>query len=175
MPTPCFISIKGKDQALITEGASSIESLIDCSFDDHLNEMPIQEFDHSVLVPINPRTNQPSGQPVHKAFKFSVTVNKAVPLLYNALIYREKLPEVELNWYRTGVEGRTDNYFRITLKEASIIDMRCELAHCDDPDNASYAPNITISMSYRKIFWSHISGLTVGSSDLNKLDETKKA
>ncbi|NOE99355.1 type VI secretion system tube protein Hcp, partial [Vibrio cholerae] len=35
-----------------------------------------------VTVPTDPQSGQPSGQRVHKPFKFTVALNKAVPLLY---------------------------------------------------------------------------------------------
>ncbi|MCQ8806532.1 type VI secretion system tube protein Hcp, partial [Escherichia coli] len=47
-----------------------------------------------------------SGQRAHKPFIFTVALNKAVPLLYNALASGEMLPKVELHWWRTSVEGK---------------------------------------------------------------------
>ena len=44
-----------------------------------------QEISHIVTVPTDTQSGQPSGQRVHKPFVFTCSLNKAVPLLYNAL------------------------------------------------------------------------------------------
>lgn len=53
-------------------------------------------------------TDLQSGQRVHKPFKFTVALNKAVPLMYNALASGEMLPTMILKWYRTSVEGKQE-------------------------------------------------------------------
>ncbi|CSC58544.1 Hemolysin co-regulated protein [Vibrio cholerae] len=85
MPTPCYISIEGQTQGLITAGACTADSIGDSFVEGHEDEMLVQQFDHVVTVPTDPQSGQPSGQRVHKPFKFTVALNKAVPLLYNAL------------------------------------------------------------------------------------------
>ncbi|EKO3989641.1 type VI secretion system tube protein Hcp, partial [Vibrio fluvialis] len=79
------------------------------------------------------QSGQPSGQRVHKPFKFTVSLNKAVPLLYNALASGEKMTTVELKWYRTSIEGKQENFFTTKLENASIVDIQCEMPHCQDP------------------------------------------
>ena len=115
MPTPCYISIKGQTQGDITAGAFTADSVGDIFVEGHEDEMMVQEFDHIVTVPTDPQSGQPSGQRVHKPFKFTVALNKAVPLMYNALASGEKITEVELKWYRTSVEGKQEHYFSTKL------------------------------------------------------------
>ncbi|RRO21510.1 type VI secretion system tube protein Hcp, partial [Pectobacterium aquaticum] len=42
-------------------------------------------------------------------------LNKAVPLLYNALSTGEMLPTTTLKWYRTSVEGKQEHFFSTIL------------------------------------------------------------
>lgn len=105
MPTPCYISIEGKTQGNITAGAFTAESVGNIYVQGHEDEMLVQAFSHVVTVPTDPQSGQPSGQRAHKPFRFTVALNKAVPLLYNALASGEMLPKITLKWYRTSVEG----------------------------------------------------------------------
>ncbi|WP_033577933.1 Hcp family type VI secretion system effector, partial [Dickeya chrysanthemi] len=119
MPTPCYISIEGKTQGNITAGAFTSDSVGNIYVQGHEDEMLVQEFKHIVTVPTDPQSGQPAGQRVHKPFKFTVALNKAVPLLYNALASGEMLPTVTLKWYRTSVEGKQEHFFTTTLTDAT--------------------------------------------------------
>jgi len=165
MPTPCYISIEGESQGLITAGASSLDSVGDAFVEGHEDEMMVQQFSHVVTVPTDPQSGQPSGQRVHKPFKFTVALNKAVPLLYNALASGESLSSLELKWYRTSVEGKQENFFTTALEGASIVNIECEMPHCQDPTNSNFTQNLTVSISYRKIVWDHVNAGTSGSDD----------
>ena len=141
MPTPCYISLEGESQGLITAGAMSVDSIGDVGLE---------------------------GQRVHKPFVFTVALNKAVPLLYNALSSGEKLSKVELKWYRTSSEGKQENFFVTALEGAVIVDIKCEMPHCQDPANGNFTQNIAVSLAYRKITWDHVSSGTSGSDDWSK-------
>ncbi len=129
MPIPCYISIKGKTQGNITEGASTAASIGSGYQEGHENEMLVQAIEHIVTVPSDNQNGQPSGQRVHKPFKFTVTLNKAVPLLYNALVTGESLTEVEVKWYRTSVEGKKEFFFSTCFSEATIVEIDCSMPH----------------------------------------------
>lgn len=105
MPTPCYISITGQTQGNITAGAFTADSVGNIYVQGHEDEMLVQEFLHNVTVPTDPQSGQPAGQRAHKPFIFTVALNKAVPLMYNALASGEMLPTTELHWWRRGAEG----------------------------------------------------------------------
>ncbi len=50
MPTPCYISIEGETQGLITAGACTADSIGDAFVEGHEDEMLVQQFDHNVTV-----------------------------------------------------------------------------------------------------------------------------
>lgn len=93
MPTPCYISIEGKTQGNITASAFTSDSVGNIFVQGHEDEMLVQEFNHQVTVPTDPQSGQPAGQRVHKPFKFTVALNKAVPLMYNSLALRRDAAE----------------------------------------------------------------------------------
>ncbi len=165
MPTPCYLSIEGKNQGNITEGAFTAESVGNIYVQGHENEMLIQAFSHVVTVPTDPQSGQPAGQRAHKPFRFTVALNKAVPLLYNALASGEMLPKVDLKWYRTSVEGKQEHFFTTTLTDATIVNIDCQMPHCQDPTKSDFTQLIEVALSYRKIDWEHTIAGTSGADD----------
>ena len=168
MPTPCYISIQGKTQGNITSGAFTANSVGNIFVEGHEDQMLVQEFKHIVTVPTDPQSGQPSGQRVHKPFKFTVALNKAVPLLYNALASGEMLPTVELKWYRTSIQGKQEHFFTTTLTDATIVDINNQMPHCQDPSKSDFTQNLTVSLTYRQITWDHVNAGTSGSDDWRK-------
>ncbi|WP_299004832.1 Hcp family type VI secretion system effector [uncultured Shewanella sp.] len=171
MPTPCYISIEGQTQGNITAGAFTSDSVGDIFVEGHEDEMLVQEFNHIVTVPTDPQSGQPSGQRVHKPFIFTVALNKAVPLMYNALSTGEKLTSVVLNWYRTSIEGKQEHFFSTTLEGATIVDIDCQMPHCQDPSQSDFTQLVKVSLAYRKINWDHTIAGTSGADDWRKPTE----
>lgn len=165
MPTPCYIAIEGQTQGNITAGAFTADSVGNIFVEGHEDEMLVQEFSHEVTVPTDPQSGQPSGQRAHKPFKFTVALNKAVPLLYNALASGEMLSSVKMNWYRTSVEGKQEHHFTHELTDATIVNIDCKMPHCQDSTKAEYTQLIEVSLSYRKIDWNHEVAGTAGADD----------
>ncbi len=132
MPTPCYISITGQTQGNITAGAFTADSVGNIYVQGHEDEMLVQEFLHNVTVPTDPQSGQPAGQRAHKPFIFTVALNKAVPLMYNALASGEMLPTTELHWWRTSVEGKQEHYFTTRLTDSTIVDMKLHMPHCQE-------------------------------------------
>ncbi|WP_141214166.1 type VI secretion system tube protein TssD, partial [Aeromonas sp. A35_P] len=102
---------------------------------------------------------------VHKPFKFTVALNKAVPLMYNSLASGEMLPKVTLKWFRTSVEGKQEHFFSTVLTDATIVDIDCQMPHCQDPAKSDFTQLIQVSLAYRKIDWEHTVAGTSGADD----------
>lgn len=88
--------------------------------------------------------------------------------MYQALASGEMLPVVEVNWYRTSVEGKQEHFFTTKLEDATIVDINTTLPHAQDQTNANYTQLIEVAMSYRKISWAHVTAGTEGSDDWRK-------
>lgn len=171
MPTPAYISIHGQTQGHITKGAFTAESVGNVYQEGHEDQILVQEIEHRIETPTDPQSGQPAGQRVHKPFTFTAALNKATPMLYQALANGETLSEVEVKWYRTSTEGRQEHFFTTKLEDATIVNISTVLPHVQDPSNAGYTQLIKVAMAYRKVTWSHgISG-TEASDDWRKPQE----
>ncbi len=165
MPTPAFISIVGQKQGKITAGAFTADSVGNVYVEGHEDEILVQEIKHEVSTPTDPQSGQPTGQRVHKPLTFTSTLNKATPLMYQALATGEMLPEVKINWYRTSVEGKQEHFFTTKLEDATIVNINTVLPHAQDKENENYTQLIEVSLAYRKITWAHDVANTEGSDD----------
>jgi len=164
MPTPAYIKIEGKTQGLLTAGAFTSDSVGNVFVEGHEDEILVQEIKHKVTVPTDPQSGQPTGQRVHKPFIFTSALNKATPLMYNALASGEMLPKVTVNWYRTSVEGKQEHFFTTELTDATIVDINTVMPHAQDKENADFTQLIEVSLAYRKITWDHTVAGTAGAA-----------
>lgn len=171
MPTPAYISIHGQTQGHITKGAFTAESVGNVYQEGHEDQILVQEIEHLIETPTDPQGGQPAGQRVHKPFIFTSALNKATPMLYQALATGEMLPTVEVKWYRTSTEGRQEHFFTTKLEDATIVNISTELPHAQDPENSGYTQLIKVSMAYRKVTWSHGVSGTEASDDWRKPQE----
>lgn len=165
MATPAYISINGTLQGAITSGAFTADSVGNIYVEGHEDEILVQEIQHRVAVPTDPQSGQPSGQRVHKPFVFTSALNKATPLLYQALASGENLENVVVRWFRTSVEGKQEHFFSTELEDATIVDIETVLPHAQNEANKEFTQLIKISLAYRKITWTHEVSGTEGSDD----------
>ena len=121
MAQPAYIRIEGVTQGLISSGASTEASIGNRYQSGHEDEIMAQEISHIVTVPTDTQSGQPSGQRVHKPFVFTCSLNKAVPLLYNALTKGERLNNVEVHWFRTSMSGGAEHYFTTKLEMLLLL------------------------------------------------------
>lgn len=165
MPTPCYLTIEGNAQGLISEDAFTADSVGNIYVEGHENEILVQAVKHVVTVPTDPQSGQPTGQRAHKPLTVTTALNKSSPLLYNALSNGEMLPNVELKWYRTSVDGTQQHFFTTQLTDATIVNIDLRMPHAQDPDQTAYTQLMDIAFAYRKIDWKHEVSGTEGSDD----------
>jgi type VI secretion system secreted protein Hcp len=168
MPTPAYISITGKTQGNITKGAFTADSVGNVYVEGHEDQILVQEVEHRVTTPTDPQSGQPSGQRVHKPFVFTCALNKAVPLMYQSLASGEMLPTVEVQWFRTSVDGKQEHFFTTKLEDATIVDINTVLPHAQDTTKSEFTQLIKVAMAYRKITWTHSIAGTESSDDWRK-------
>ena len=105
MPTPAYMTITGERQGNITANNFTEASVGNIYQEGHENETLIEAFEHKILLPRDPQSGQPTGQRVHQPLKITKVMDKCSPLLYRALTSGERLPKVELKFYRTSAQG----------------------------------------------------------------------
>ncbi|ATN13024.1 type VI secretion system tube protein Hcp [Pseudomonas sp. FDAARGOS_380] len=168
MPTPAYISIHGKNQGHISKGAFTADSVGNVYVEGHEDEILAQAIDHTICTPTDPQSGQPAGQRVHKPLIFTSALNKASPMLYQALATGETLPTVEVKWFRTCGEGKQQHFFTTKLEDATVVEIETVLPHAQDSSNANYTQLIRTSLAYRKISWIHVVAGTEASDDWRK-------
>ncbi|MGU3846599.1 type VI secretion system tube protein TssD, partial [Vibrio diabolicus] len=91
--TPAYMSIQGETQGHITKDTYSADSVGNTWQEAHVDEFLVQELDHVLTVPRDPQSGQPTGQRVHRPLVVTKVQDRSSPLLFNALVSGEKLPE----------------------------------------------------------------------------------
>jgi type VI secretion system secreted protein Hcp len=165
MPTPAYLSIKGKSQGNITSGTFTSDSVGNIYQEGHEDEILVQAFSHCVTVPTDPQSGQPTGQRVHKPMVITKVFDKCSPMLYLALTSGELLTECVLKFYRTSTDGSQQHYFTITLTDAIIVDIKPYMPNCQDPSQAHFTHLEDVSFTYRMITWNHVVGSTEAVDD----------
>ncbi|MNE98388.1 Major exported protein [compost metagenome] len=66
------------------------------------------------------------------------------------------------------MEGKQEHFFTTKLEDATIVDINTVLPHVQNMKNENYTQLIEVSLSYRKITWTHETSGTEGSDDWRK-------
>jgi type VI secretion system secreted protein Hcp len=164
MPIPAYMSVTGVTQGTITEGALSEDSVGSLYQEGHDDEFMVQAFEHSIEIPRDAQSGQPSGNRLHKPMKITKIFDKSSPLLYEALVTGESLT-CEIKWYRTPIEGESEHYFTQLLEGAVVVDMKSIMPNCQDPDQSHFTHLEEVSFSYSTITWTHEIAGTEGGDD----------
>ncbi|OQW92660.1 MAG: hypothetical protein BWK78_00975 [Thiotrichaceae bacterium IS1] len=162
MPGAVYISIQGSKQGNITAGGNSSDSMGNKYQSNHTDESTVLSFDHRITVPRDPRHGQPTGQRVHEVLRIRKPLDKASPLLGNAVAKGEVLTKVEIKFWRTNVQGQQEHYYTIKLTDAIIVDITAETPLLSDKELGFRDHEEFISFSYLKIEWEHVIAGTNG-------------
>ncbi len=165
MPTPAYMSITGETQGDITKDAYSADSVGNSWQEAHVDEFLIQELEHTLTIPRDPKSGQPTGQRVHQPIIVTKVQDRCSPLLFNALVSGENLSECQIRFYRTSVQGKQEHYYTIKLTDALLVDMSTRMAHCQDAAKADRVTEEVLKFTYRAIEVTHETCGTAGDDD----------
>ena len=168
MTTPAYLFIEGERQGAISSGAFtelSVGNIYQEGFEDNIL---VQSIDHTMTIPTDPQSGQPSGQRVHCPFVISKVVDKSSPLLCTAMTTGERLSKCEIRLYRTSAQGTQEHYYTIKLVDAIIVGISTSMPHAQNPSTAHLTHLETVSFSYRAIQWNHEACGTSGEDDWRK-------
>lgn len=168
MPTPCYLTLQGNTQGAITSGAFTGDSVGNIYVDGHEDEILVQAVHHNVRVPTDPQSGQPTGQRTHGPLVVTCALNKAIPLIFNALVTGENITVAELKWYRTSTEGKQEHFFTYILEDAVVTDLSVDMPHAQANESSGFTQVVNVVLSYRKITLEHTVAGTSGSDDWRK-------
>ncbi|MDB5990454.1 MAG: Hcp protein [Herbaspirillum sp.] len=149
MPMPCYLTLEGIKAGPI-EGLNAITG--------HEKEIPVQAVEHLIEIPRNPQTGLPTGQRVHLPMTLTKEIDKASPLLLQALTTGEKMKNVTLTYYRSSLKGEDEKYYTVTLGNAIITSIRTWMPDRLLVANETLGHMEDVSFAYSSIKWTYLDG-----------------
>lgn len=165
MPTPAYLSIEGTSQGLISGGCNTPDSIGNIYQEAHEDEILVEAYSHEIAVPTDVQSGMTSGQRMHKPMVITKVFDKSSPLLAQALCTGEKMTKCELKFYRTSMDGVQEEYYKISLEDAVINNIRPYMPNCQDPGMSHFTHLEDVSFTYRMITWEHVVAGTAASDD----------
>ncbi len=118
---------------------------------------------HAINIPIDIASGQIAGRTQHAPLVIIAHIDKATPLLYQALTTNEVLKNVELDYYTS---GSTHPYFTIQLDNAIIQSIQLTNQNsADNPDLNKFGDYEQISFIYQRITWTWTDGGIAATAD----------
>ena len=110
-------------------------------------------LNHRVFVPLDVSSGLPTGRIVHTPVVLEKEIDKATPLLYQALVNNELIEYVEIKFYRTSPSGAEEYYYTIKLENAKIINISEYFPLTLLPENMPYKHMEVVYFAYGNIIW----------------------
>lgn len=167
MAIPAYMSIEGENQGEISSGALSEDSVGTVAQEGHEDEIMIQAFQHSVPRGTSEQNGQITSMPAMKPMKVTKMIDKASPLLHNALTSGEQLT-ITINWYRISSSGEEELYYTMELENAVLVDIETILPSVGDPALSHLSHMEIIYINPGAITWTHQAAGTEGAYRFGK-------
>ena len=143
MPTPCNLKIDEYPGSSEKEGRE--------------DTCDVFEIEHQIHQPCDLTTGTATGVRVHSPLRIVKQVDKATPGFHKAMCTGQNLAQAELSFYRIDPASRAEvEYYRITLTNARIVDIRPYMPMSFLPANEPYRHMEQVSMVYETIEWNYL-------------------
>ena len=162
MAIPAYMEIEGQNQGEISSGALGEDSVATASQEDHEDEIMIQALHHHLPRGTNDQNGQITSMPAMKPVQITKMIDKASPLLHNALTSGEQLT-ITINWYRISASGEQELYYVMELEDAVLVDIETILPSIGDPSKANLSHMEILYVNPGSITWTHEAAGTEGS------------
>ncbi len=146
MPMTSHMEVVGKKQGKINGS---------CQMEGREDSILVYAMDHKIHIPRDPQSGLPSGKRIHGPLTIDKEVDKASPMLQQALCSGEHLSEVSIKHYRIDDTGVEEHYFTIILENAIIVEMEPYVPMAFLTKNEPYRHMEKVSFTYSKIKWKH--------------------
>lgn len=134
---------------------------------DKKDKVLIYNIDHLVEIPKDTHTGLPTGQRIHHPLTITKHKDLASPKLFQCCCNGEQC-EVEILHYRIKADGTEENYFKVKLEDAIIVNMREYTPLTFVPENKPYQDMEEVSFTYSKITWTYTDGNIEFTDDWKK-------
>ncbi|TWI93258.1 type VI secretion system secreted protein Hcp [Roseibium hamelinense] len=164
MANVAYAKISGATQGDISKDATTADSIGNSWQEGHEDECLVYNFEMNAIVPRDPNSGTAIGTRRHQPSSFIKPLDKASPLLWQALATGENL-EIEVAFWRTSTAGQQEHYFTVKYTDAVLVEGKHMLPDVNDDKNASRGDLDQWFFSYRKAEWTHEKAGTSGSDD----------
>jgi|JI9StandDraft_2_1071091.scaffolds.fasta_scaffold336705_2 type VI secretion system secreted protein Hcp len=90
----------------------------------HENSIMVIAVSHEIVSPRDPASGLPTGKRQHKPFVITKELDKSTPILYNALVNNENLPNFDLTVLQPGPKGSAPKAYTVRLMNANIASIK---------------------------------------------------
>jgi type VI secretion system secreted protein Hcp len=118
----------------------------------------VDAFSEAIISPRDPATGLPTGKRQHEPVMILKHIDKASPLLINALVNNENLTTWILKFIGNDPTGKQMAIYTITLINANIASIRESMLDNEMAANASLPLREEIVFTYQKIQWTWTDG-----------------
>jgi type VI secretion system secreted protein Hcp len=127
------------------------------------NRIVVIAFEHELKVPVDMPTGRPAGRRQHGHLTLTKEIDRATPLLYEALRTNEELTEFELPCWKPGVSAASGTpaekqHFTIRLTGARVVGIKQQMPNNRDSELRRYESIEEVSFSYETITWTWTDG-----------------
>ncbi len=164
MANVAYMSISGSTQGDITADATTADSIGNNWQEGHESESLVYKFESNAIVPRDPNSGTAIGTRRHQPTTIIKPLDKASPLMWQALATGESL-EITINFWRTSTAGVQEHYYTIKYTDAVLVEGKTILPDVFDDANASRGDQEQWSFTYRKAEWTHEKAGTSASDD----------
>ena len=134
------------------------------------NKIMVIATSHEIISPRDAASGLPTGKRMHKPFVVTKEIDKASPLLYNALVNNENISEWELQFWTPQVKaqqgvGTEVNHYTVRLYNANIASINFRMANNKHPELMKFAEYEEVAFTYQKIEWTWNEGGITAQDD----------
>jgi type VI secretion system secreted protein Hcp len=134
------------------------------------NSIGVIASSHEIVSPRDAASGLPTGKRMHKPFVITKELDKATPLLYNALVHNENIPEWTLKFYTPGIKaiqnlGNEVNHYTVQLMNGNIASIHFKMANNKHPELMRLAEYEEVAFTYQKIIWTWNEGGITAEDD----------
>lgn len=125
---------------------------------------------HEIVSPRDSASGLPTGKRQHKPFVITKELDKSTPLLYNALVNNENIPEWKLEFWTPQVKAMTGTgletqHYTVELTNANIASISFRLLNNRNPELMKYTEYEEVAFTYQKIVWTWKDGGITSQDD----------
>ncbi|MBF0219438.1 MAG: type VI secretion system tube protein Hcp [Gammaproteobacteria bacterium] len=162
MSTEIYLEIEDAEGNLLTEAASSKESIGAYYKEAHADAISVFALEHRVMLPTDNRVGAITSNRRHEGLTITKMIDKSSPLLFNLMGKPTELT-CSFEFYRSSDitnEGEPELFYTIELEEAKIIALRTVSPNRMLPENDHLVAYEEVTFTYGSITWEHPVGST---------------